>query len=560
MPRVRIDNVGSVGFVKDAFAQETPPEAWTTVQNARMSKLGAEKFLGHALALGTGTAGFNANPYWMFYIAVAGGAFFVAACATKVLCRLAASPYTETDISRAVGGAYTGTEDQKWNGGQYGGIAVFNNGADVPQVWNTPAAGTKLVGLDSFASGGDAWPSNYRCAVMRPFGRFLVALDITKNTTRYPQMVKWGDPADAGSMPASWDPANTAKLAGEYSLADGSGNAIDCLPLRNQNMIYLQNEVWSQTLSGTNNIFRWDRQIKTQGTLARNCMALFKARGIEMHAVLGTDDLFVHNGQSATSIADEKVRRWFFQQLDPTNYGRSFVVNNPIYNEVWFCIPEIGQSEPTLAMVWNYNDDTIGFRDLLKATSNGDTRTTAATQGSQCIMPGFITDLNAETWASDSASWDSDTTIWDALNANPATPRLLMLDKSAGNRAFLLDSTGQFDATNPTVTLERIGLAIAGQDRQGQPKADQQMVKLITEVWPKFEAPAGTVFSIQVGAQMEENDGVTWSAAVNYTVGTDQKVDCYLSGRFLAIRITVTSSAVWRLLNYELTVEPIGVY
>lgn len=561
--RIPISDLGSVGVVKDIFSHDTPPEAWTAVQNARMGPYGAERFLGHARTMGTDSAGWAVAPYWLFYVPVAGATDMYLGCGQqKVYCRTAATPYTETNITRQSGGVdvnYAATELGKWNGGFFGGPFILNNGVDEPQVWNPTSAATKLVNLSTTATGSDAWPSNYYTRCIRPYGRYLVAIDILKNTSRYPQLVKWSHPADPGSLPTSWDPTNVAKDAGEYPLSDAAGDLVDQLVLRNQNIIYSTDDVWAMTRVGGESIFRFDRLFGEQGALYTNCVAAFK-KSTEYHAVLAGDDIYIHNGQAPQSIITPEMRKWFFQQIDPTYYQRSFVVSNPLFTEVWFCIPQLGAEQPTLALVWNWQTGAIGFRDLLVATSNGDTRGTAGTNGTPCIAPGKLDDVSAEAWSADSLAWDTDTTIWDARSTNPATARLFMLDRSAGKRTYILDYGSDFDTASFTWGLERVGLAILGTDRQGKPKVDTEKEKLLLEVWPRIEAALGTTINVSIGTQERPEDPVNWSANYAYVVGTTQFLPTYHTGRYLSIKYTYTGTASARLMGYDLDITDAGAF
>lgn len=561
--RLSIGKAGSVGVIKDIFELEVPPAGWTDARNTRMGPYGAEKFAGHERALGTGGAAWTALPYWLAFIPVSGGGDFWLGCgANKVYARMAGNPYTETNITRQTAGVdvnYAATETEKWNNSMFGGIAILNNGVDEPQVWNPTTVVTKLVDLNATASGSDAWPTTYRARCVRAFDRFLVAINILKGATRYPQLVKWSHPADPGSMPTSWDPTNIAKDAGEYPLNDATGELVDQLVMRHQNMLYTTNEVWAMSRVGGGDVMGFKRVLGEQGALYTGCVTPFK-KGGEFHGVLAGDDIFVHNGQSAESILTPAMRRWFFQQIDPTYYQRCFAVTNPLVSELWFCIPELGSEQPSLALVWSWETNTIGFRDLLKETSNGDTRTTSATKGTPCIAQGYLDDISAETWDSDTASWDSDTTIWDARTSNPATRRLLMADKSAGKRTFLIDAGSSFDTADFAWELERVGLAILGRDQDGAPKADTERIKLLLEIWPRIEASNGTQVQVYVGTSDSADAPVSWSSAYTFTVGTDQFIPVYHSGRYLSVRFAYTGSSTARLLSFDLDIVDGGSF
>jgi hypothetical protein len=81
--------------------------------------------------------------------------------------------------------------------------------------------------------------------------------------------------------------------------------------------------------------------------------------------------LILHNGQGPQSIVQGRMRKWLFNNLDTTNYARAFVVANYQTNEVWVCFPESGMAACTLALVWNWQDDTFSTRQLSNVTYGG---------------------------------------------------------------------------------------------------------------------------------------------------------------------------------------------
>jgi hypothetical protein len=558
--RIPVDNLGKVGVIRDIYAHDLPPEAFTLARNLRPGAHGAEKFLGHSPTLGTESAGWTQAPIWLFHVPVAGGVgYWVGAGLTKVYAR-DASVFTESNITRQSGGVdvnYAATESGKWNGGMFGGILVLNNGIDLPQYWSNPASvATRLANLT--ATGASPWDTNHRCAVMRPFGRFLVALDITKSGVRYPQLVKWGHPAEAGAMPNSWDTADPANDAGEYPLQDATGYLVEQMVMRDTNELYTTDQVWHMNNVQGGLIFGFKPFLREQGALATNCVARLKKDGMQ-HVVLGGDDLFIHNGQTANSIVTPTMRRWFFQQIDPTYYSRSFVLANPAYNEIWVCVPENGMEQPTLALVWNWETGAIGFRDLLK-DSSVDTRSGASTYGTPCIAAGTLEATTAEAWDNTAGSWDAQSNIWDARSTSPVVPRLLMADRSTGKRTFLLDNTQEFDGEAIPYYIERTGLALLGRDREGNAKTDTETLKLLTEFWPKFDCAAGTAVTVEIGIQNNIDDPVTWQGSYTYTVGTDPFIPMYHCARYYSYRISLTSSAAFRALGFALEIAANGKY
>ena len=552
MPRVRVDNLGRIGVIKDTPATDLPPEAWTSLQNARATEGGMEKFYGDILTLGTDSAALSVQPYWLAYAQSPTTAYWIYFGAGKIYVRSSADPWTNTDITRASGGDYAATEDVKWNGGMFGGIYIANNGIDIPQYWAAINPATKMANLT-------AWDSNRRAKVIRPYGRFLVALNLTVSGVNYPHDVLWSHPADAGNIPNSWDETLTTKDTGRNSLSDSQGLLVDGLQLRDTFIIYKEDATWAMQLIGGQYIMKFTRVLKESGLMAPNCVTHFK-NNAEMHFAVGTDDIYVHNGQTAQSILEKKLRKWLFNAIDGTYYKRSFVVPYPTRSEIWFCFPESGQTQPTMALVWNWQDNKFSQRDLCKITTTNGTRSTVATQGVTCIAPGVVSSSTNAAWSGDSEAWDSDTSTWEQRDYSPLNYQLLAADRSGSKRIYNMDSTTQFDGTNYRVMFERVGLSIIGRDREGQPKNDNEVVKLLTELWPRFEGTAGTEVSIEIGTQMGVNDATDWGTPFTFTIGSQQKINPYRSGKFISLRFSWSGSTWARLVNYEMQIESVGTY
>ena len=86
------------------------------------------------------------------------------------------------------------------------------------------------------------------------------------------------------------------------------------------------------------------------------------------HIVIGASDIFVFAGHpgSIQSIADMRVRRFFFQDLDPAHEQNLFTLLNRRRDEIWINYPSLarpnnGQCSRTL--IWNYRNNTWTVRD-----------------------------------------------------------------------------------------------------------------------------------------------------------------------------------------------------
>jgi hypothetical protein len=235
-------------------------------------------------------------------------------------------------------------------------------------------------------------------------------------------------------------------------------------------------------------------------------------------------------------------------------------VNYASRHELWFCFPENGQQQPSLALVWNWIEDKFSMRDLCKVSTSAGTRSGPSTQGVTCIAPGVIGGESLNSWDVDSGQWDSDVSSWEARAYSPLNYQLLAAERSGSKLLYHVDFSSQLESTDYTVVFERTGLSIIGQDREGQPKNDNEIVKLLTEVWPRFESSTGLRVNIEIGTQQGPNEATDWGTPFVFQVGTDKKINCFRSGRFISLRFSWTSSAWAKLINYEMQLEKAGIY
>jgi hypothetical protein len=516
-----------VGVVKDIPPHLLPPEAWTDARNIRFQDNKALKFDGHRAVFDPpGVA-----PYWALGVPTAASYFILYAGLAKVR---TIEGVTHSDITRA-SGDYTGAATDKWNGGVLAGIPVFTNGVDDPQSWSPVAAATALVDLPN-------WPADHQCKVIVPFKNFLVALHITKSSTVSPHMVRTSHPADPGSVPVSWDETDATKDVTEFELTDSQAGVIqDALVLGDILIIYKDNSTWGLQHTGGFGIFRSFKIFDETGILTQRCVAL-TPKG-DRHFVMTGDDIIIHSGNRASiqSVIDSRWKKFINATLDTDNFGRSFVARNRRLSEMWFCYPETGSTLPTLAIVWNSVTGAIGVRELSDLNFIANT----------VIKDTGIAD---PTWDADSESWDSDATKWGQREFFPQGIDMLGVD-ATNTKLFQIDNTNQFNSVNMTVLLEREGIALIGQDRQGNPKADPTVRKLFKRIWIKAE---GSPFNVSLGKQEEIDGAIEYAPSQVFTPGVDKYLDFTVNGPLGAVKFESSADVAWQLHGYELDIEALG--
>lgn len=509
--KITLADLGAVGLMSDAQPQELPPNAWTAARNVVFREGYVQRVSGQTQFSNTPSI----TPYWLQPYQTASARFWVHAGTAAVYVDDGA---TLTDIT---GTAPTGAQDNRWTGGVLNGVLIMNNGVDDPMYWGGNVA-SNLATLTG-------WDTTWAAASIRPFKNHLIALDVTKGAARYPHMVKTSAAAEPGTIPTSWDEADPALDTYENDLAETPDVLIDSLPLGDALIIYKERAMYSFQYIGGSDIWLPRRLPGDIGMIARGC-------GVQTpmgHVVLAPGDVILHSGQGPRSLLTGRMRRALFNRLDSTYYARSFVTANPERNEVWICIPEAGQTTCSIALVWNWETDAIGWRDLQNVTYGAF---------------GQVNYSAGNTWDSDSDSWDSDSSAWDANEYSAAASRLLFSQSTP--RISLVDTGSTFNGTAMTAYCERIGHTFG----------DAARVKLITSIVPRIEAPNGTVLTISVGGAMDAERAPNYSSSFTYTVGSSRKADVFASGRFLAIKISSTSEAPWRLRSMDVEVEPMGEY
>lgn len=515
-----VSDMGAYGVISDIKPHELPPNAFTAAQNMRFRDGYAEKVDGDKQAFSFSPA---IAPYHTQNVVVPGGTFWVYAGLTSIY---ATDGTTEANVSRASGGAYAATADKNWTGCVLGNIPILNNGVDAPQFWANPALANKYANLTN-------WPSTTVCQTMRAFKNFLIAGHLTENGTEYPQMIRWSHPAEPGTIPSSWDYTDTTKDAGRITLSETNDKVIDSLALRDVHVIYKEFTTWGmQYLPGSRDIFRIYQMFNTFGCPTRRCAVRIEAG---LHCVFTGDDLVVHDGQQAKSYLPGRLQRYLNLTINAANYRKIFMVCHYAKREVWLCYPTDTATFCTEALIFNWKTGAIGFRALDNLAH---------------AEAGIFDVTTYESWDSDSATWESDTTQWDSDIIKPYQKALLSARPSSAQLIFASE-TEQYMGSNFTAVLERTGLGVPiGANKT----PDIESVKFFKRFWPRITGTNGGTLSIEVGGQMFPDGPVTWQAAQTYTIGSTAKIDCRVTGRLLAFRITSTTAITWRLSGWEMEV------
>lgn len=526
MADIDINDLANYGVVNDVPAYMLPPEAWTLGLNIRFWNGAPETVLGWEQVFGTPIEA----PHFLMPIPTAATNYWVYAGATKIMLY---DGSTHTDISRLVGGAYTMTDTRNWNSTMLGGIPIFNDTNDVPQFRADMSPGTKFANLTN-------WPGTLRAKVIRAFGPFLLAFNLTDSGVSLPHTVQWSHPADPGTIPSSWDYTNAAVDAGRKDFEDTQAGILrDALPLGGTMFVYKDNSTWTGKFIGGRDIFDWKTLYETSGILAPRCVAITGDGGRQF--VVTQDDAIYHRGGEPVSVLDKRQRATLFAEMDTVNYINAFVCSVPLRNEMWLCYPTTGNTHPNKAMIWNYREggergvisfaDGITFRNAAIGNVEGDT---------------------AELWSDGTDEWDEDTGSWSEFSR-----RRVVCVSPDSSKFFNFDRGVVRDGVAYTSTLQRTNLGVVGKRKNGDMIVDFQKRKLFQRLWPKIQ---GSSVNIRLASQDTVEGPVTWgpTAAFDPTTMLAANNDP-IAGAAIGFEVS-KSGAFWRMDGYKLVVELLGNY
>jgi len=518
-----VNNLGQFGIITDFEATELPLNAFTGGQNVRFRNGGVEKFEGHSEVYATPL---NA-PWWLQSVAYGSSYFWMYAGETAVG---ATDGSSHADITRTVGGAYASDASIGWTGGVLGGIPVLNNGVDTPQYWATPALATALADLTN-------WPASTTCRALRPFGDYLVALDVTKAGTRYRQMVKWSHAAVPGSLPDSWDETDETRDAGEWSLSDTEDRVVDLIALRNLGMLYKEYTTHQMQYVAGTDIFKFTKVFESFGALSARCATPFLGG---KHLVFSGDDVVLHDSQSAQSLLKGRSQQLILNRLSSTNYTRAFVAPNFVNSEIWICFPTTASTWPDVALVWNWKEDKWGVRDLPPAA----------------FIASGIVSPTTDVWSAASGTWATDVDSWGDLYYDPSKRRMLMAAVEA-TKLYQPDNTNSFDGAVMNAYVERLNIGFPIK-KEGTP--DYANRKLMTRFWPRVTGTDGGTVDFYIGVQDKVDASPTYYGPYTYTIGSTESIDPLVEGRLHAIKAVSNSAISWRWTGYDVELAFSGQY
>lgn len=513
MPIVKIEPADG-GLLRDPYAPDIKDGAWSDGRNVIFGKGYVGRAPGHVAPYGAAPVRIlNAFP-----LTAGSDRAWIEAGAEKLYA--VRGDGVHTNITRQDAGVdvnYSTNVERGWTGTVIGGVAVLNNGIDVPQAYGGTGRAVDLPD----------WPSTWRARSVRAYRNMLVAMNVTVGGNRYPHQVRWSTYADPGTVPPSWSPAPT-NAAGDIDLADDPTEVMDGLPLGGSLIVYKEGAYYALTFTGGTEVMNLQRISADAGLIGPNCVCAFPGG----HFCVGQGDVYVHEGGPPRSVIDVRMRKWLFDAIDAGQLSRMWAASNPIADELWIGIPTGADHGCDLAAIWNWKSDTWTVRDLPGVSGAGT---------------GVVDAMAMNTWSQQTKTWEEVASAWGQLGIPPSAQRLML----AGSRDSTLYLTHQGDQFGDQPIAARLV-------REGITLGDADAVKLLRGIRPMIDAAPGTVLQMRMGAAMDQVNGTQWNSWRNYVVGTDEWFHDFVSGKYLAMEIRSAGLNDWRMRSLLADVAPAG--
>ena len=377
------------------------------------------------------------------------------------------------------------------------------------------------------------------CGVIRSFGNFLVAGNLKETSTAgvirsLPGVVRTSDVAVPGSVPQNWNPfAEGTNTADEFTLSD-TATVQDLVQLQGNMYIYTNTSIHNLRLTNSAITPVAFSPVTSQyGGQTTDGIVEFDGR----HLVVGSNDIYIFSGNpgNITSIADARVRDYFYSNLNNVKAHKLFVLRNQQQDEIWINYPKGASTVCNEALIYNYRLNNWTVRDLNGVVSG-------------VIAPVKGSGNNERPWTTSTVSFDKLFPVFaQVCTSGTSNSGSSILAADIGYTHRVLDNSD-----DPyTSYLERNTLSITPEFYTESFKS----IALLTQGTGTLNVK--TISSNSPGAAINfASPNVTGT----FNVASSYKSDSRLNGRFVSYRIDdgAATSTSWNLSGIQIEVQDGG--
>lgn len=350
-----------------------------------------------------------------------------------------------------------------------------------------------------------------------------------KAVRNQPGVVRISDVAAPGGIPHNWNPYSAGvSTAEEFTLAT-TGIIQDLVQMQGNLYVYTNNSIYALQKTGSTSIPYTSGIITdTHGALCTGSVHEFKGR----HLIVGSNDIYEFSGHPASiqSLAEGRVRDYFFDNINPAAVKSTRLILNPAHDEVWLCYSTKGSSNNRIdeVLMWNYNSNVWSRR----VVSEGTTVVLANTK--KVIDGAFQTNVDAS---------------------------ILRPVFAVNQEIYGVDIKGHYKTIADTNYESYI-------ERKEAPQSPEFDTEYLTSVslWAFKDIQDNINLDLRFrntdnpGESIDLTSNQTASKDVEFIIGENYKADVRLSGRFISFRVTDNDEvgSLWGLTGMQFTINKGG--
>ena len=384
-------------------------------------------------------------------------------------------------------------------------------------------------------------PITNTCGVIRAFGNFLVAGNLKEVTSdgtinEMPGVVRTSDVAVPGSVPQNWNPfAPGTNTADEFTLSD-TATVQDMVPLQGNMFIYINTSIHKLYLtSSVVTPVAFTPVTSQYGCQTTNGIVEFDGR----HLVIGSNDIYIFSGNpgNITSIADAKVRDYFYKNLNNVYADNLFLLRNQSQDEIWICYPKGSSAKKcNEALVYNFRLNNWSIRELHGVIA-----------GVMAPVKGVSTSDSERPWSNTTVNFNKLYPVLAQQTTGGSNTKANLLGADIGYNHRVLDNSD-----DPyTSYLQRESMSVTPEFYTEQFNS----IALLTQGTGTLNVK--TISSNSPGATIDfNNPNVTGT----FNVASSYKSDSRLNGRFISYRLDdgTTTTTSWNLAGIQIEVQDGG--
>jgi hypothetical protein len=349
-----------------------------------------------------------------------------------------------------------------------------------------------------------------------------------------PGVVRISDVAAAGAIPHNWNPYSAGVSTAEEFTLSTTGIVQELAAMQGNLYVYTNNSI--HALSKTSNpAIPYVASIVSSTHGASGLDLVHEHRGT--HVVVGSDDIYQFSGHPASikSLSNNRVRDYYFKNVNPTYSTNAFILNNTADDELWICFPNLTSTGNTNEiLIFNYEDNVWSRRVISQATHG---------------ISGHTKDVLANGSLS--------------ANVDPSVSRPIFVLSGDIYGVDFNNKYTDINNANYESYIERIEAPMS-------PEFDVESLSSVA-LWASKDVSDDIDLRLRFrttnapGASLDSNP-LTANGTVGdsenplFTIGKDYKTDARLNGRLLNFRFTDESnvSKNWRLSGIQLEVKKGG--